>query len=385
MTNYRSVLLEEQGTVVVLSLPDGTQNRFHAIWLRDNAPDPATRSSENGQRLITLIDIPEETRVSAIELSLPGSLNLTFTPENKTVTYSLDWLLQHAYDKIDVSSAGWLDKKIETWDGKLTSNVPSARYKSVVQDKKALGRWLAHIRQYGFAKMTGCPVESGALVDIAELFGFVRETNYGKWFEVRTEVNPTNLAYTGAGLQAHTDNPYRDPVPTMQILYCLENSAEGGDSMVVDGFRAVKRLQDEAPKSFELLSRYCARYEYSGEAGVNLQARKPMIDLQPDGELIGVRFNNRSTAPIVDVPYDLMAEYYKAYRHLSAIVSDPDMAVRFKLSPGECFIVDNTRVLHSRSAYSGEGSRWLQGCYPDKDGLLSTLAAMENTFMETQL
>jgi len=385
MKNYCSALIEEHGSVVALSFTDGTQDRFHAIWLRDNAPDPATRSPENGQRLITLIDIPEETRVSAIELLHPNSLKVSFEPENKTVTFSLDWLLQHSYDKTDVSSAGWLDRKIETWDGSLNSDVPSANYKTVIQDQKALGRWLANIRRYGFAKMIGCPVESGALVDVAELFGFVRETNYGKWFEVRTEVNPTNLAYTGAGLQAHTDNPYRDPVPTMQILYCLENSAEGGDSMVVDGFRAVKRLQEESPKSFDLLARYCARYEYSGEAGINLHSRKPMIDLQPDGELIGVRFNNRSTAPIIDVPYELMPDYYKAYRRLSAIVSDPDMAVRFKLAPGECFIVDNTRVLHSRSAYSGEGSRWLQGCYPDKDGMLSTLAAMENTFLETEL
>ena len=42
----------------------------------------------------------------------------------------------------------------------------------------------------------------------------------------------------GSGLQAHTDNPYRDPVPTLQIFYCLENSVEGGENMVVDGFRA---------------------------------------------------------------------------------------------------------------------------------------------------
>ena len=52
------------------------------------------------------------------------------------------------------------------------------------------------------------------------------------------------------------------------------------------------------------------------------------------------------------------------------------MQVAFKLQPGESFIVDNTRVLHARTGYSGEGSRWLQGCYPDKDGMKSTLAAM---------
>jgi gamma-butyrobetaine dioxygenase len=53
------------------------------------------------------------------------------------------------------------------------------------------------------------------------------------------------------------------------------------------------------------------------------------------------------------------------------------MAVTFKLAPGELFIVDNTRVLHARKAFSGTGRRWLQGCYADKDGLLSTLAAIE--------
>jgi gamma-butyrobetaine dioxygenase len=54
------------------------------------------------------------------------------------------------------------------------------------------------------------------------------------------------------------------------------------------------------------------------------------------------------------------------------------MGVAFKLEPGESFIVDNTRVLNARKVYSGAGSRWLQGCYADKDGLLSTLAVLSD-------
>ena len=64
------------------------------------------------------------------------------------------------------------------------------------------------------------------------------------------------------------------------------------------------------------------------------------------------------------------------HRRFGELVDDPQMHVAFKLQPGESFIVDNTRVLHARTGYSGEGSRWLQGCYPDKDGMKSTLAAM---------
>ena len=77
--------------------------------------------------------------------------------------------------------------------------------------------------------MDDLPIESGALCKVSDLFGYIRETNYGRWFEVRAEVNPNNLAYTNLGLQAHTDNPYRDPVPTLQILSCIENTVDGGE------------------------------------------------------------------------------------------------------------------------------------------------------------
>ena len=136
------------------------------------------------------------------------------------------------------------------------------------------------------------------------------------------------------------------------------------------------RLKDENPDYFNLLSKYCARFEYNGDKGAHLQSRRPMIELSPDGELIAIRFNNRSAAPITDVPYDDMANYYKAYRAFSNIINDSTLAVNFKLNPGECFITDNTRVLHARTAYSGAGTRWLQGCYVDKDGLLSTISTM---------
>ena len=256
-------------------------------------------------------------------------------------------------------------------------HIPSASFKAISSDRGELKKWLYGVRRFGFGKLTDGPVESGALLKVAGLFGYIRETNYGKWFEVRTEVNPSNLAYTGLGLQAHTDNPYRDPVPTLQILYCLENSAKGGENMVVDGFRRRRGCAPRTDKASSLLTKYCARFEYAGSEGICLRARRPMIELAPDGELIAIRFNNRSAAALTDVPFDEMEAYYAAYRRLGEIIEDPAMEVSFKLSPGESFIVDNTRVLHARKGYSGAGSRWLQGCYADKDGLLSTLAAME--------
>jgi [2-(trimethylamino)ethyl]phosphonate dioxygenase len=372
----------EDGAAMAVEWRPGERSRFHAIWLRDSALDPETRDPGNGQRLIALTDIPAETRIARAEPCAAGDVAVTFSPEDKTVRFPGPWLRAHAYDLRQDLPRGWVHRDVTTWDSSLGGSVPTGDYGNLSANRAALGDWLMAVRRYGFAKVTGGPVASGAVCDVAALFGFVRETNYGRWFDVRAEVKPSNLAYTGLGLKAHTDNPYRDPVPTLQILYCLENSAEGGDSIVVDGFKAATRLRAEAPDMFDLLARYCARFEYRGADNVCLRTRKPMIELAPDGELIGIRFNNRSTAPIVDVPYDLMSAYYTAYRRLTDIIDEPGMAVRFKLAPGECFIVDNTRVLHARTGYSSAGTRWLQGCYADKDSLLSTLATIEDDLNE---
>ena len=369
-----SVTIDPSGEYLTLINSTG-RRRFHAIWLRDNASDPQTRAPENGQRLIALRDIPHDISITKTDLN-GDTLDVSFAPEDKVVRFDISWLEEHAYDQAPSRPRGWVAPDIEIWDAELTAHVPTGDFETLLRGGSALFNWLSLVNRYGFGKVTHGPVKPGALFQIVDLFGYVRETNYGRHFDVRTEVNPTNLAFTGMGLQAHTDNPYRDPVPTVQVLYCLESSAAGGDNMVVDGFAAALRLHEENEAYFNVLANYSARFEYAGDQSVCLTSRRPMIELAPDGELIAVRFNNRSLAAITDVPFDKMSLYYSAYRRLGEIIDNQEMEVTFRLNPGEAFVVDNTRVLHARKGYSGEGSRWLQGCYADKDGLRSTYDAM---------
>ncbi|MBO9402544.1 TauD/TfdA family dioxygenase [Shimia sp. R9_3] len=372
--------LSQDGAVLTLHFEEQTL-RFHSIWLRDNAQDPETRAVGNGQRLIALRDIPEDTHIIAVSVA-GEDVNVTFAPEGKQVVFNAEWLKAHAYDRPQKAVRGWLPEEVSPWDAKLQANVPTGAFPRLAEGGTPFATWIEQVARFGFGKIEGGPVREGALFDVVDLFGHVRETNYGKHFEVRTEVNPTNLAFTGLGLQAHTDNPYRDPVPTIQVLYCLESSAAGGENMVVDGFACARRLQAENPAYFDVLADYCARFEYAGEDGVCLTSRRPLIQLAPDGELIGVRFNNRSLAAVTDVPFEKMDLWYAAYRRLGEIIDDPAMEVVFRLDPGEAFVVDNTRVLHARKAYSGAGKRWLQGCYADKDGLRSTRDALRRKALE---
>ena len=80
------------------------------------------------------------------------------------------------------------------------------------------------------------------------LFGYVRETNYGRLFDVGSVEDASNLAYTPAPLSVHTDNSYRDPCPTLQLLHCLVQAEQGGITAIADGFYSADRLRREAPQ-----------------------------------------------------------------------------------------------------------------------------------------
>ena len=121
-------------------------------------------------------------------------------------------------------------------------------------DPQQLRRWLESVDSLGFGVLVGVPVESGEVARVAEGFGYVRETNYGRLFDVRVEGAPTNLAFTGLAIAPHTDNPYRDPVPTVQLLHCLANAVDGRR------VRAGRRLPDGraargGPRTYEILTR----------------------------------------------------------------------------------------------------------------------------------
>ena len=81
---------------------------------------------------------------------------------------------------------------------------------------------------HGLVLLHDVPREPGAVLAVARSLGYVRETNYGRLFDVRAGPAAANLAFTRLPIAPHTDNPYRDPVPTVQLLHCLNAAAGGG-------------------------------------------------------------------------------------------------------------------------------------------------------------
>ena len=84
MCSFKSIKITDSGKAITLQRRDGSNVRYHSTWLRDNALDPKTRDVNNGQRLITLSDIPSNTYIESATLDVTGkNIFLTFLPEKK--------------------------------------------------------------------------------------------------------------------------------------------------------------------------------------------------------------------------------------------------------------------------------------------------------------
>lgn len=359
--------LSHDGATLTVDWADGRRSRFAAIWLLDNRPDG--RHGPDGQRLFDVAELPEEPAIEAAAAD-GGNVRVEFAG-GPSPEFSAAWLRDHA---VDPESRAERREARRLWDRTLAEDLPSGRYEEVARSDAALAAWLRQVRDYGFALLTGVPAEPGMVCRVIELFGHVRETNYGRLFDVISVEQPANLAYTGLALGNHTDNPYRDPVPQLQLLHCLEAAPTGGESIVVDGFHAAERLRRDHADEFALLTRHAVPFRYVERGKVDLRCRAPLIELDYAGNVRAVRYNNRSAAPF-DLPEEVMVPYYRACRRFSRLLHDPQATVGFKLAAGDLFIVDNQRVLHGRRGFGGK--RHLQGAYSDKDGLLSRLRVLE--------
>ena len=62
---------------LVIDWQDGKQSRLFAHWLRDHCQMPASRNLNNGQRLFSVVDIPEETYIEKAYKDHKGNVCVT--------------------------------------------------------------------------------------------------------------------------------------------------------------------------------------------------------------------------------------------------------------------------------------------------------------------
>ena len=341
------------GDVVSVELAEGLRADLHVLALRDGCPCADCRHPVSGQRLFESGEVLPGAR--AVDARFDGSAGLEVTWEDgHRSTFPPEWF----NPRPPVAQ--------RRWSAELP--LPEHGWDAIRSERAARRAWLRDVAGLGFALVRRAPnVES-----VVELFGAIRETNYGRVFDVSVSVDATNLADTARPLSVHTDNPYRVPTPTLQLLHCVESAVDGGHTILVDGFAAVDRLDDDLVRR---LATTPIRFAYR-DARAELEAEVPVVSLGLDGRVTALHLNNRSKGMPVGSPAEVAA-WYGAYLALLETVRSPELELVFRLEPGDAIVFDNERVLHGRTGFESEGARRLRGCYADRDALLSTLAVLE--------
>jgi gamma-butyrobetaine dioxygenase len=346
-----------------------------SLWLRDACSCRECRDEFSGQRLRGVLTLDAHTGIESWRED-GDEIEVKFTPDGHVSRFSRLWLAANAPgsaevfdDRSERHRPPWLAED-------LGGKPPEVLWPDLICDGDRRAAALGALMATGMLLVREVPIEQRMVLGVAESFAHVRTTNNGDLFDVRVESQPVNLAFTGRAIAPHTDNPYRDPVPGVQLLHCLQSSPGGGNNVFIDGFAAAGLVRHEDPLAFATLTSTPLTFKYE-DATALLRASGPIIALNPSGDVRGIRWNDRSMQPPAVQP-ELVDEVYRAMRRFAETLERPELQIHLRLEPGDCIVFDNTRVLHARTAFEGgSGARHLQGCYADLDGLASTVAVLE--------
>lgn len=186
-----------------------------------------------------------------------------------------------------------------------------------------------------------------------------------------------NVAYTSGDLSLHTDYPALHHPPGVQFLHCMEQAQQGGQSTVVDGFRAAEVLRAEDPQAFRTLTSLRADFTDWGVDYCDfiVQSKNHIINLDCEGQVTRINFNNATRDSVLDLPLHQVQEFYRALKAYVDIMNRPKNVVTYRMEAGDIVTFDNSRLLHGRRSYtsSGDRPRVLEGAYLDWDEVMSRL------------
>ena len=345
---------------------------IHPFWLRERIDGEDFLDKGTQQRLFDPSIMNSEIVIKEAQIK-DGFLEIGF---NDGVNSKLDLnKLESEFSDKDIIIKSISKKK---WDSKL-KNIKNFEYKENLFETKEMHDLLVSFYEYGFVIIKNVPTENNYIVKFANSIGSVRRTNFGEHFNVKSKSDPNDLAYTTLHIGPHTDNPYRNPVPCIQMLHCIENEVSGGYSTLVDGYTVSEKLKKEDPEAYKILTDIKVKFKFT-DKNVVLEDWSELIHLDENKEFKQVRFSPRlDYVPMLEK--DKLDQFYKALKKLSDLYNSEKNEVKFKLEPKDLMMMDNHRLLHGRTKFDPEeGKRFLQGCYIDFDSTEGKLRHLKRKF-----
>ena len=349
----------------------GAKKEIHPFWLRERVNSENFLDQKTQQRLFDPTMLKNSSEISKVNIS-DKFLEVSF----KDGAYA-KLVIENILKEFEKDNELYFINKI-SWKSDFQNN-NIYKFNKNFFEEKIMYESLLDFYKYGFVIFENVPTKDNFIVNFANSIGSIRRTNFGEFFNVKSKPNPNDLAYTSLPLAPHTDNPYRKPVPCIQLLHCIENEVGGGLSTLVDGLAVTEELKKEHPSFFQILTEIKVRFQFVDD-NVVLEDWAEMIQLDENKRLKQVRFSPRlDFVPLMDK--EKLELYYAARNKISEMYNSEKFRIEFKLKPGDLLMMDNYRLLHGRTEYNAnEGNRFLQGCYIDYDSTEGKLKHLKRKF-----
>lgn len=213
-------------------------------------------------------------------------------------------------------------------------------YREIIESDLALYNWLRCMSINGIAIIKNTPQEEKSTRNIADRVGFIRKTHYGEEFEVKAKDDTANVAYLSDNLQMHTDLPYYDYVPGINLLHCLvQSKSSGAQNLLADGFYVAELMRKEYPQEFYHLSTVVVNWSDVGQEKETNNVpfhsiyRAPMFCYDYDSKLVRINHSIPQRDSFFSVNVSVVRDWYKALRKFVDLIHRE--AVEYKTKEGE--------------------------------------------------
>lgn len=331
---------------------------FPHIWLRDSCQSDTCIHPTTRQKVHRTSDIPLDIKPVPNGVSISENDNdlvIDWTDGHRS-SFSKEFLERHA-DPVKLNAFhGHIYPK--SWAPEELTDDLYQTYETL-QRPDGLFRAIKQLSERGLLFITGVPnVETSdekcELNTLANKFGELRETIYGRVWDVRNVRNSTNVAYTNLDLGFHIDLLHFANPPRYQVLHCVRNKVTGGSSIFVDALRAAEILNQESPSDFDILASTPVPFQYINN-GHHTHYEHPTIELDthPSTNTEERVIKHINYSPPFQAPLLLSTppSFYSAFKRFTEVLNDPKNTFTYLLKEGDAVLFDNRRVLHARTAF----------------------------------
>lgn len=214
------------------------------------------------------------------------------------------------------------------------------------------------LRKFGIALVSGMPVAGKSDVEVSVLLKSyvlklgcpVSQSAKLDFLGEVTDRGSDISNHQSRGYESAAELPFHSDRCDLLSLLCVRQAPVGGETRVVNAYAAYTALQKKAPELAQVLCQPVP-FDLRDTSGGARWAMMPIFSIS-EGVFLAryVRRFIEASQRFDDAPR-ITDTQLAAFDAFDAVLESPGMSLDLRLRPGDWLLIDNHRMLHSRTAY----------------------------------